>query len=383
MGESLMALSSQTQGQDRMNALGQMVMDPQRGPAIASQLNIGWDELKARFQADPGATGNMIQSFLTPTTDLQNLQGLGRMGAGGAGSGANPSLNDAATQIVGKIGGQPAMSLAQQNWRNDPKNAGKPDSAMPWRVNDPASFAQYTADEGVKANDRLTASNELIDKNETATRLQGDLEALKTSPGLQSILTTPGKRAIAQAALEDKGAFDAPSIMAKYTLTPPEADAIATLKRVGGATTETAMRGMAGTGTRVTQMEVGPLKDSIATTQNLNQSYDSYIHQALAGAITRTKKAVAANYGNTGNVSNMPAEYAPWLNSAFQKGGQLYKEGSGVDALPAAKPIPADLLASSKKEALSYPVGQDDLLDNLQQEGYDTSRLRQTPVARW
>ena len=112
------------------------------------------------------------------------------------------------------------------------------------------------------------------------------------------------------------------------------------------------MKGMAGTGTRVTQMEVGPLKDAITTTQNLNQSYESYIHGAINSAITRAKRAVAANYGNTGNVSNLPPEYAPWLNDAFKKGGQLYKEGSGVDALPAAKPIPADSESTDGKRKL-------------------------------
>ena len=55
--------------------------------------------------------------------------------------------------------------------------------------------------------------------------------------------------------------LDAVTILAKYAgLTSDEAAAIALLKRVGGATTETAMKGMAGTGTRVTQAEVGPLE---------------------------------------------------------------------------------------------------------------------------
>jgi hypothetical protein len=382
LGESLLAMSNAQQGQDRMSALGQMVMDPQRGPAIAQQLNIGWEELKARYQADPGGVGTMIQSYLTPTGDLQNLQGLRRMGAGGASG--DKSLDDAAASIEGKIGGQPDMTMAQRNWRNDPKNAGKPDSAMPWRVNDPASFAQYTADEKVKSGDRLAASNELVDKNETTMRLQSDLETLKDSPGLESIFKTPGMRAVAQKVLNDPNLNDTSTILAaNLGLTNPQADALALLKRVGGAVTESAMKGMAGTGTRVTQMEVGPLKDAITTTQNLGQSYESYIHGAINSAITRAKRAVAANFGNTGNLSNMPPEYAPWLHTAFKKGGQLYKDDSGVDTLPAAGPVPQQEITDGKQLLVDKPYLRDEMLDNWQQRGFDTTKLRSSNPSKW
>ena len=198
MGESLMALSSQTQGQDRMNALGQMVMDPQRGPGIASQLNIGWDELKARFQADPGGTGQMIQSFLTPTDAFKNLQSAQRMqGAGGAGVNS-PTFNDIMSGIVSNVAGPDnaaMMSGSTKTWRNDRlRMQASPISAMPWQVNDPRKHSASTPlmsgrSQAIVKRRRTSSST----KNETATRLQGDLETLKTSPGLQSILTrTPG-----------------------------------------------------------------------------------------------------------------------------------------------------------------------------------------------
>jgi hypothetical protein len=69
-----MNASSLQQGQDRTNALGQLVNDPTRGPALAARLNISWDELRGRFQADPQGVGNMIQSFAAPTDPMKNIQ---------------------------------------------------------------------------------------------------------------------------------------------------------------------------------------------------------------------------------------------------------------------------------------------------------------------
>ena len=395
IGMTQMNLAGQQQGQDRMNALGALVRDPVRGKAIADSLNIPQADLIARYEADPQGVGQMIQNFRQPTDPLKNIMQLPTVGGSAAAGPAGPSgpkgspangtpLSDIISAVTSSVAGptSEAMLSAQNAWRAAHK--GQPDSAMPWQANNLQSFGQYAINEKGKEDDRTSASAALVDNNETAQRMQTDLETLKDSPGLKSILTTPAKRAIAQTAMEDKGATDVPTIMAKYVgLNSQEADAIAVLKRIGGATTETAMKGMAGTGTRVTQAEVGPLKDAIATTQNLNQSYDSYIHGALGSAITRAKKTIATNFGATGNVKNMDPQYAPWLDDNFKPGGELYKEGSGAEALPAAKPIPPDMLAQVKQEASNYSVGKDDLLDNLQQAGFDTKRLRHTPVSGW
>ena len=396
IGATQMSLASQQQGQDRMNALGQLIRGPQ-GAVIAQSLNIPQADLIARYQADPQGVGQMIQSFRQPTAPLQNIMQLPTVGGGAApsptagptagskGSPANGTpLGDIITAVGNSVAGpdNAAMLSAQKAWRDSHK--GQPDSAMPWTPNDLRSFGQYATNEKGKEDDRASASAALTDNNETAMRMQNDLETLRDSPGIKSILTVPGKRAIAQKILNDPNQNDAATILANNVgVTSQEADALALLKRVGGATTETAMKGMAGTGTRVTQAEVGPLKDAIATTQNLNQSYHSYIHGALGSAITRAKKTIATNFGATGNVKNMDPQYAPWLDDNFKQGGELYKEGSGAEALPAAKPIPPDMLAQVKKEASDYPVGKDDLLDNLQQQGFDTKRLRHTQVSGW
>ena len=157
------------------------------------------------------------------------------------------------------------------------------------------------------------------------------------------------------------------------------------LRKIGGASTETAMRSMAGTGTRVTQQEVGPLEDSISTTQNLNQDYDTYVHNAINPFITKIKKTVANAYGASGNLKHMDPEYEPWLHPIYKKGGELYKEGSGAENLPDLEQPEArpDLVSAAKAHAIATPGDTDDVLDYLQQKGIDTSKLRKTDPSKW
>ena len=375
-------LASQQQGQDAANAIRMTANDPVKGPLLAQQLHMDWGALKAGLLADPGMAGKIAQQLGTPTDALRNLTQLQHMG-GGAGGAASPTMKDITAGVVGGVAGQEnaPMISAQAAWRT--AHQGQPDSAMPWNVNDQASFKQWQVDEKAKSDDRQTASNELVDKNEAAQTLQSDLLELKDSPGLHQIMTTPGHRDLATKAVADGSVSDIPSIMAKWSLSSEEAKAVALLRRIGGATTETAMRGMAGTGTRVTQAEVGPLKDAISMTQNLQPSYEDYVHGAINNAVTKTKKAIAANYGNTGNVSNMDPQYAPWLNDAFKKGGQLWKEGSGADDLPAAGPVPAQEIADAKELIAQKPYLKDELLDTWQQRGFDTRKLRSRNPSGW
>ena len=384
--QTQMSLGQQQQGQDRANAVTQIINGP-GGQAIADQLHMDLGVLRNMVLSDPGAAGKIAQQLGTPTDKMRDLTQLGHMGGGGPGGPGGPNgsaIGDIKTGITTTIAGpeNTAMLSAQDAWRK--AHLGKPDSEMPWQTGNLQSFNQFTANEKSKEDDRGAASASLVDNNETAMRLQGDLETLKDSPGLKSILTTPGKRAIAAQAMKDNDALDAPTLLAKYVgLTGPEADAIALLKRVGGATTETAMKGMAGTGTRVTQAEVGPLRDAISTTQNLNQSYESYIHGALNGAITRAKKTVATNFGATGNVKNMDAQYAPWLDDNFKPGGELYKEGSGAETIQPAGLVPADEIATVKAALKDKPYLKDEALDNWQQRGFNVKKLRGTNFANW
>jgi hypothetical protein len=317
---------------------------------------------------------------------MRDLTQLGHMGGGGPGGSGGPNgsaIGDLKTGITTTIAGpeNTAMLSAQDAWRK--AHIGQPDSAMPWQTGNLQSFNQYTTNEKGKEDDRATASAALTSNNETAQRLQSDLESLRDSPGMLSILTTPGKRDLARSALNDPNNTDAPSMMKRWGLSQEEADAIATLRRIKGATTETAMKTMAGTGTRVTNAEVGPLTDAIGKAQNIDQSYTSYIHSAINPGITSAKKAIATNFGNTGNVKNMDPAYAPWLDENFKKGGELYKEGSGADDIPVMGSVPQDQIAAAKAEIKAHPYLKDDFLDDWQQKGFQTKHMRAITPDKW
>jgi hypothetical protein len=379
MGQSIMEANSAQQGQDRNNQLLAIANDPNKLGQIAHSLNMDPQALAFMIKQDPAKAASLIAAGATPTTDLASLQQLQRLL--GSQPGANKAdINAIANQVMAKVAGpgEAAQMIADQKNYQDTHNGQLP----PW-ANNLAAYKQYTVNEAAKETDRQTASTELVDKNEATQTLKDDLSELKDSPGLHSIMTTPGKRDVALKAMNDSTTTDIPSMMARWGLSNDEAKAVALLRRIGGATTETAMRGMAGTGTRVTQAEVGPLKDAITMTQNLNQSYEDYIHGAVNNAITKTKRAIAANYGNTGNVKNMPDEYKPWLNDAFKKDGQLYKEGSGADDIPDAQPVPNSEIAQGKELLKTKPYLKQEMLDNWQQRGLNTSKLRSTSPSSW
>jgi hypothetical protein len=382
------ALASNQQGQDRTNALGQMLTsnDPAQmaqAQAIANSLNIPLADLKARYLADPAGVGQMIQNFRAPTDQMKNLEQIQTLAAAQNQIKNTPGFNQKdldtiKTQILAGVGGPEASAMIadQINYRN---THGGQDP--PWAGNI-QGYRQFVANEKSKEDDRAGAAKVLADNQNTAEELRGSLEQLRDSPGLKSILADPVKRAAAQKALSDPS-IDIPGLVAQNVLSNQEAAAVATLRKIGGQSTETAMHSMAGTGTRVTQQEVGPLKDAISTTQNLNQDYDTYVHNAINPFITKIKKTVANAYGASGNLNHMDPEYEPWLHPIYRPGGELFKEGGGADKIPDLQPLPAGKLSWAKNEVSNYPAGKEDALDALQQEGFDVSKLRKTDPKDW
>ena len=379
--QGMQNMGSLQQGQDRMNALGQQIMDPKAGPAMADRLNISWDELKARYRADPQGTGTMIQNFAQPTDQMKNLQQLTYYSElAGKLPGNNPadllSLKNAITAGIAPADAY-AMISAQIAWRQ--KNGDKP---PPWNINDPASFRQYTANEAQKEDDRGKASATLANTQQTAEELRGNLEQLRDMPGLASILGNFTKQQAAREALVNPN-VDLKGVVARGTLNQQEADAVALLRKIGGQQTSEALHSLIGTGTRVTQQEVGPLTAAISTTQDLNQDLPSYITNAINPLITKTKKLVATTYGASGNFSGMDPEYAPWVPAIYRKNGELYKEGGGGDNLADLQPITPAKLAWAKNEIAEAPGSRGDILDSLQQDGFDVTRLRKTDPSKW
>ena len=72
-GEAIMGAASAQQGQDRANAIGQLVNDPVKGPQIAAKMGMDWGMLKAGILTDPGMIGQIAKVLGTPTEGQRNL----------------------------------------------------------------------------------------------------------------------------------------------------------------------------------------------------------------------------------------------------------------------------------------------------------------------
>lgn len=379
LGQTLMNMSSQTQGQDRMNAIGQMVYDPQRGPALAKSLNnMSWEDLKAAFQANPASVGQMVQNFLAPTPDIQNLQSIQRMQGAGTSS---PTLNDTAASIVGKIGGQQAMDMAQANWRADPKNAGKPDSAMPWKPNDPQSFAQYAANEQQKETDRGQASAVLGTADNTMRELYGHIENLQHNAGLMSILNSSQiiKKA-AQEAMNDPNSNWAVTAKIAGVLDDAQIAAIDELRQVNSGQYAAALSSLRGITSRPAAVEAQGVADAMGQTKAIDLTPNRYIKQAIEPLLTKIKRSRAAAWGATGNVKNMDPDLAPYMHGNYLPGGDLYKEGSGVENFKINQPLPPDARAEAIAAMKADYTEKERAIDDLRQQGFDVRELeRLTP----
>ena len=382
MGESIMNSMSMQQGQDRSNQIARLVNGPQ-GPDIASKLNMSVEALRAGLVTDPGLPAKIAQALGTPTDQMRNLTQIDQYisGVQQRDPGKTPAVLTMIknAMLAGMAG--PAAEAAIGDAVSYKNRTGKD---APWVVNgaiDQGAYKQFQANQAQKESDRGDASKVLADNQNTSEELRSNLEQLRDMPGLKTILADPVKRAAASKALNP--AVDLPSLVAQNVLTNDEAAAVATLRKIGGASSETAMRSMAGTGTRVTQQEVGPLKDAISSTMNLNQDYDTYVHNAINPFVTKIKKTIANAYGATGNLNHMDPEYEPWLHPIYRKGGELFKEGSGAENIPDLQPLTPGKLAWAKNEVTNYPAGKDDALDSLQQEGFDVSKLRKSDPSTW
>ena len=343
------------------------------------------EALRAGLVTDPGLPAKIAQALGTPTDQMRNLTQIDQYisGVQQRDPGKTPEvLSMIRNAMLAGMGG-PQAEAAIGDAVAYKQRTGKD---APWVANGTVNqqvYKQYQANEAQKEDDRGKASATLANNVGTAEELRANLENLRESPGLQSILGDAVKREAALKAMHAANDSDVPAILSRYVLTDDEKAAIATLRKITGASTETAMQSMAGTGTRVTQQEVGPLRDAISSVANLNQDYGSYVHGAINPFLTKIKKTIANTYGASGNLNHMDPEYEPWLNGIYRKGGELFKEGGGADQIPDLQPLPDNKLTWAKNAYSARPDTKDDILDSLQQDGFDVSRLRKTDPSKW
>ena len=397
LGESIMAANSNQQGQDRSNALGNMINGPQ-GPSIAAALHMPGANpaeqlaaLKAAYAANPQSVGAMITQTQQPTPQMANLEQINNYVAQLGQSDptkTQPVLTMIKNAMIAGMGGPEAQAAIGDavSYKN---RTGKDAPWVKGGAIDQGAYKQFQADESQKQLDRGNAAHTLAENENAANELRTGLESIRDNPALKGMLDNPVKRALVQSVMKDPDATDVPSIIKKYALSTDEAQVIATIRRITGQSTANALHSLVGTGTRVTQQEVGPLKDAISTVLNFNQDYDNYVHNSVNPFITKIKKAVANTYGASGNLAHMDPELEPWLHPIYRKGssggpaGELYKEGSGADAIPDLGPAPQEKIDEAKRIIADHPFMKEDILDNMQQQGFDVGKYRHLDPSKW
>ena len=139
MGELLMNMSSQQQGQDRSNQIARMVNDPNTGPGIAQKMGMDWTTLKAGIVADPGMVGKIATALGTPTETERNAQ---QVAVSMKAQGASQEAIDRTVSLI-RTGMLPdaarPMAMAEVAWKRD-----HPNQTLPWTEGDPASFKRYS-----------------------------------------------------------------------------------------------------------------------------------------------------------------------------------------------------------------------------------------------
>ena len=209
LGQALMNMASQQQGQDRVNALGQQIMDPQQGPALAQKLNIGWDELKARYQANPAEVGTMVASFSAPTEATKNYnQARAQMKAQGM---TDEQINAIMPPEMLALGG--VSDPGYREFVLARTRAIQSGQALPPELQD---YPTYLAAKGAKAKLMGDQANDLAksqkqfapqvakmkDIDQLTSSIQNATEADGKTSVLQSILNDPRKKAAAGGAVE-------------------------------------------------------------------------------------------------------------------------------------------------------------------------------------
>jgi hypothetical protein len=350
IGEGLLNMQSQVQGQNRMNALGQMVHDPVKGKAIADSLNISQADLIARYEADPQGVGNMIQNFRQPTDQMRNLQQI--TDYQNQYKQKHPDATQSDLDSIGKaiaagIGGpQAEQMLADQ--RAFREKFGRDPS---WKDN-PEGYKSYIAQQGARAealNIRATSEDKVED-------LERKVDAIKNNPALPGLMKrlTPG-----QGILSLVGYNDA------------ERDLLQKIKQ---ATSDEYVRGLAdpGLGTRKTQQEmtyVGQALGGVLNASNLN--VDDY-KAGLGRLQDQLYRTHADIYGQSGSFKGLNPKYHGYINDVYRKSGAL---GEGVEDAPDRMPLD-DEAKQFWQDGIAKGVSKTALIEHLRNANYDTTGLK-------
>ena len=190
LGESIMAANSGQQGQDRSNALGNMINGPQ-GPAIASALHMPGQNpaeqlaaLKAAYAANPQSVGQMISQTQQPTPQMANLEQINNYVAQLGQS--DPSKTQPVLQMIKNAMDRGVRRPEAQAAIGDAvayKNRTGKDA--PWVSNgsiDQQAYGQFKANEKQKEDDRGNAACRWRRTKTQRTNSRTGLESIRDNP---------------------------------------------------------------------------------------------------------------------------------------------------------------------------------------------------------
>jgi hypothetical protein len=383
-----MNLGMQQQGQDRMNALGQMLTsnDPAmqaQAQKIADSLNIPLADLKARYLSDPAGVGAMIQNFRQPTDQLKNLQQIQdlqnqiKSKTPGATAGDLSLLTPSLVAAVGPDFAQKAIGDAV-SYRTT--HGGK---QAPWvgpgGVNVQA-YNQWSKDQGTISDNQAAAAVNLSSSLQATDTLRQKLTDLKTNPGLAKILNAPNDSPLKQAAwnaINDPDPNWQKNIVQSVLINDPQAlQAISELKEINGQEYTSALHSLLGHGLRPSQTEVGAVREGFGQTKNVNLfgNIKDYTAQAINPLLTRLDEAQAEGYGASGQVQNAPARIQPFIDKTYLSGGKMHLD-DGAAPQPwesqIHKPLPPDMAATLANQIKTEPGNAFYYRDRLRRQGYD------------
>jgi hypothetical protein len=355
IGATQMNLAGQQQGQDRMNALGQMLNsnDPKmqaQAQQIANSLNIPLADLKARYLSDPQGVGQMIQNFRAPTDQMKNLQQI--TDYQNQYKQKNPSASQSELDSIAKAitagipGPQAEQMIADQRAFRD-KFGHDPT----WKDN-PDGYKAYLAQQQSRS-DALTIRPTSEDK---VNDLESKVESIKNDPALPGLMKrlAPGTGILSLVGYND----------AERQL----------LQKIKQATSDEYVRGLSdpGLGTRKTQQEMTYVGQSLGGVLNAsNLSLPDY-KAGLGRLQDQLYRTHADIYGQSGDFRGLDPKYAGYVNDVYRPGGAL---NEGVEGAPARQPLD-DEAKQFWSDNVAKGVPKSSLIEHLRNLNYDTTGLK-------
>lgn len=367
IGQTLMNLNSQQQGQNRANMVMRLVNDPNQGPQIARAFGMDWEGLKAGVMSDPSLVAKIAETWGTADERVRAGAQVGHGALGGAANGPSggPS-SDIGKQIVSGVAGDPNMAMNQAQMAWDHNNPGQP---TPWDRNDVASFQRYTKDQQDRQDNARTflTNNHALGIDKT-TEFQHLVEGLKTDPGMHTLMQSPNyyKSAINWIKNNpDSTPAQLATALPDWAGYPPEVkNALSVIQQLHSRDYAQAMHSI---GQRFSTTEVQNVSRGMDRLLDLQLGPKDY-QDGLDQLIEETKTIRANSHGAAQEFDTMDPDLRTYVNPTFIKGGRSNVQGSGSESW-ADSVIPDQKMISDAKEALAKGVPRKTLEQEFRKQG--------------